>query len=179
DKTVQVTKGKVTKTIPKDQIADVKTVDAGKAPVLPPVAKFREYAVPEGTKLALTLSTPISSATSKVEEPVEATLAEAVTVEGATVLPAGSTVKGMVTAAEGSGRVKGKANIAVKFVSIAAAGRDDHYDIDAIYSEEAEATKGSDAKKIGIGAGAGAEIGGILGGKGGAAKGGAVGAGAG
>jgi hypothetical protein len=57
--------------------------------------------------------------------------------------------------------------------------RDDHYDIDATYSETAEATKGSDATKIGIGAGAGAAIGGLLGGKSGAAKGVAIGGGAG
>jgi hypothetical protein len=180
EKTVQVTRGKVTKTIPKDQIADVKEVKAAdKPPVLPPVAKFREYTVPEGTTLALTLSTAISSATSKAEDPVEATLAEPVTVEGATVLPAGSTVKGIVTSAEGSGKVKGKANIAVKFNSISAAGRDDRYNIDAIYAEEAEATKGSDAKKIGIGAGIGTAIGAIAGGKKGAAIGAGVGAGAG
>src|SRR5262247_2209504 len=58
EKTVTVQKGKTTKTIPKDQIADVKAVDKDKpAPALPPVAKFREFTVPEGTKLNLTLST--------------------------------------------------------------------------------------------------------------------------
>ena len=62
---------------------------------------------------------------------------------------------------------------------MAAAGRDDRYDIDATYSETAEATEGSDAKKIGIGAGAGAAIGGLLGGKSGAAKGAVSGGGAG
>jgi hypothetical protein len=180
DKTVTVLKGKTSKTIAKDQIADVKAVDKSKpAPVLPPVAKFREYTVPEGTKLALTLSTPISSATSKVEDPVEATLAEAVTIEGEQVLPAGSVVKGTITSAEGSAKVKGLASIAMKFTSISAAGRDDKYGIDASYAETAEATKGSDAKKIGIGAGAGAAIGAILGGKKGAAVGAGVGGGAG
>src|SRR5262249_15046249 len=150
DKTVQVTKGKTTKTIPKDQIADVKSVDSSKpAPTLPPVAKFREYTVPEGTKLALKLNTGISSATSKSEDAVEATLSDAVTVEGAEVFPAGSVVRGQVTQAEGAGRVKGLANIAVKFQSIQPAGRDERFDIDASYSETAEASKGSDAKKIG------------------------------
>jgi hypothetical protein len=46
-------------------------------------------------------------------------------------------------------------------------------------SHLAQATKGEDAKKVGIGAGAGALIGGILGGKEGAAKGAAIGGGAG
>jgi len=179
EKTVTVTTGKTTKTIAKDQIADVKAVDKAKPVALPPAAKFREYTVPEGTKLALTLSTAISSATNKAEDPVEATLAEAVSVDGATVLPAGSVVKGTVTSAEGSGKVKGLASIALKFTTIAPAGRDDNYTIDANYSEQAEASKGSDAKKIGIGAGAGAAIGAILGGKKGAAVGAGVGAGAG
>ena len=65
DKNVTVTSGKTTKTIPKSDIADVKTVDKTKPdvkPVLPPVAKFREYTVPEGTKLSLKLSTAVSSA---------------------------------------------------------------------------------------------------------------------
>ena len=43
----------------------------------------------------------------------------------------------------------------------------------------APATKGEDATKIGIGAGAGAVIGGLVGGKDGAAKGAAIGGGAG
>jgi hypothetical protein len=193
DKNVTVTTGKTTKTIPKTQISNVTPVEkpkpadtAGGAPpkppapvVLPPAAKWREYTVPEGTKLSLTLSTAVSSATSKVEDAVEATLAEAVKIEGADVLPAGSVVKGLVSAAEGSGKVKGLASLTLNFRSIAAAGRDDKYDIDATYSETAEPTKASDAKKIGGGAAAGAVIGGILGGKKGAAKGAVIGGGAG
>jgi hypothetical protein len=192
DKNVQVTAGKTTKTIPKSQIADVKKVekpkvaDAPGAPptppapvVLPPAAKWREYTVPEGTKISLKLSTAVSSATSKVEDAVEATLAEAVSVDGAEVLAAGSVVKGLVSAAEGSGKVKGLASLTLKFMSVAAAGRDDKYDIDATYTETAEPTKASDAKKVGGGAAVGAAIGGLLGGKKGAAKGAAIGGGAG
>jgi hypothetical protein len=48
-----------------------------------------------------------------------------------------------------------------------------------VYAREAEATKGEDAKKIGIGAGAGAIVGGIIGGGKGAAIGAGVGGGAG
>jgi hypothetical protein len=49
----------------------------------------------------------------------------------------------------------------------------------AAVSRMAPASKGEDATKIGIGAGAGAIIGGLLGGKGGAGKGAAIGGGAG
>ena len=85
-------------------------------------------------------------------------------------------MRGTVSAVEGSGKVKGRASITLHFASVAAAGRDDRYDIDATYSETAEGTKGSDATKIGVGAGAGAAIGGLLGGKSGAAIGGGTGA---
>jgi hypothetical protein len=179
DKNVRVTTGQTTKSIPKDQIVDVKVVDKTRPPVLPPAAKFREYTVPEGTALSVKLATSINSATSRIEDPVQATLAEAVSVGGAEVLPAGSTVKGTVSAVEASGKVKGVAHIALHFTSVTAAGRDDAYAIDAAYSETARTTKGSDATKIGVGAGAGAAIGGLLGGKSGAAKGAVIGGGAG
>jgi len=102
-----------------------------------------------------------------------------VSVGGTEVLPAGSSVSGIVTAVKDSGKVKGLASMTVNFTRVSAAGRDDRYDIDASYSETANTSKGADAAKIGVGAGAGAIIGGALGGKSGAAKGGAIGAGAG
>ena len=183
DKTVKVQSGKTTKSIPKEQIADVKVVDKGKPaadqPPPPPVAKWREFTVADGTKLSLKLTTPINTGTNKVEDAVEATLAEPVTIEGTDVFPVGSVLKGAVAAVQGSGRVSGLASISLQFNQIAAAGRDDHYDIDATYQETAQSTKGSDAKKIGGGAAAGAVIGAILGGKGGAAKGAVIGGGAG
>jgi len=144
-----------------------------------PAAKFREYTVPAGTTLSLTLVTALDSGSNKVEDAVNATLADAVSVDGVEVLPAGSSVNGIVSAVKDSGKVKGLGSITVQFTRVSAAGRDDHYDIDASYSETANASKGDDAKKIGIGAGAGAVVGAVLGGKSGAAKGGAIGAGAG
>lgn len=179
EKAVQVTTGQTTRSIPKDQIVDARVIDKAKPVPLPPAARFREYTVPEGTMLSLKLATGINSGTSKVEDPVQATLAQAVLVGRNEVLPAGSPVKGMVSAVESSGKVKGLASVTLHFTSVAAAGRDDRYDIDATYSETAESTKGEDATKIGIGAGAGAAIGALLGGKGGAAKGAAIGGGAG
>ncbi len=64
----------------------------------------------------------INSETANVEDRVEATLAEAVSVGGAEVLPAGSTLDGIVTAVEGLGKVKGLASIRVHFTRLAAAG---------------------------------------------------------
>jgi len=66
----------------------------------------------------------------------------------------------------------------VGFTSLQTGG--EQYDIQtAALSHVAPATKGEDATKIGIGAGAGAVIGGLLGGGDGAAKGAAIGGGAG
>ena len=93
--------------------------------------------------LALVVATAINSGTARVEDPVEATLARAVSVGGAEVLPAGSTLNGTVAAVAASGKIKGLASITLHFTSVATAGRDDRYDVDATYMETAEATKSS------------------------------------
>ena len=103
DTSVHVTTGRATKSVFKDQIVDVKVVEEGRPTTLPPAARFREYTVPEGTTLSLRLVTAVNSGTARVEDRVEATLAEAVSVGGANVLPAGSTLDGTVAAVEGSG----------------------------------------------------------------------------
>jgi hypothetical protein len=177
--TVTVDTGHGTRAIPRTAIADVQIVGQQTPVTLPPAAKFREYTIPEGTAVAIRLDAPISSATNHVEDPVEGELAEAVKVDAAVVLPAGSAVRGVVTDAQPSGKVKGLARLAVAFRSVAAADRPDRYDITAHWAREAQATKGEDAKKIGIGAGAGAAIGAIVGGGKGAAIGSAIGGGAG
>ena len=154
-----------------------------RAPARPAAAKpalprFREVTIPSGTTLNLTLTSAVASDTSQVEDAVSAEFSQAVTIDGRNVVPAGSTVDGNVTLADDSGRVKGRAEIAFRFNTLTTGG--DRYDIQtAAVSRMAPATKGEDATKIGIGAGAGAIIGGLLGGKDGAAKGAVVGGGAG
>lgn len=134
--------------------------------------------VPSGTDLVLTLDTPLSSETAKVEQPVRATVAKSVVISGMTVIPEGAAVSGHVVAVERSARVKGRALLTVRFNEVTVAGTD--YRIStARITRQAEATKGEDAKKIGIGAGVGAAIGAIAGGKKGAAIGAGVGGGAG
>ena len=139
---------------------------------------YREVTVPAGTTLRLDLASSISSDGSRIEDPVRATLREAVVVDGQTVVPTGAELAGVVTDAEDSGRVKGRARIAYRFNSLSVG--EEQYDIStAATTHVAEATKGEDATKIGIGAGAGAAIGAILGGGSGAAKGAAIGGAAG
>ena len=146
---------------------------AASAPVTP-VARVTDVTIPSGTSLSLELTSAVGSDTSRVEEPVRATLRSPVTINGQVALPAGSEVTGVVSAAEGSGRVKGRAHLGLRFSSIKASG--ETYDIRTSgYAQTAAATKKQDAEKIGIGAGAGAALGAILGGKKGAAEGAAVG----
>ncbi|MDP1568851.1 MAG: hypothetical protein Q8L86_02515, partial [Vicinamibacterales bacterium] len=139
---------------------------------------FREFTIPAGTTLSLRLTTPVASDTSRVEDPIGATFSGPLVVDGESVIPAGTEVSGIVTVADGSARVKGRALITLQFTRIQTGG--DRYDMQTEpVSWLAPATKGEDAVKIGIGAGAGAAIGGILGGKSGAAKGAAIGGAAG
>ena len=69
--------------------------------------------------------------------------------------------------------------MALRFTSVAVAGRDERYPIAARISWLAPTTKGKDTAKIAVPAGAGAIIGGIVGGKKGAAIGAAIGGGGG
>ena len=142
------------------------------------IPQYRDVTLPAGTTLQLELQSAVASDSSSVEDTVRATLRQPVSVDGNAVLPTGTEVVGTVTSVERSGRVKGRALVAYRFDSLNFAG--DRYDIHTnTLSHEAEATKGEDATKIGIGAGAGAAIGALLGGGDGAAKGAAIGGGAG
>ena len=142
--------------------------------------EFREVTVPAGTVLRVTLTTPVASDTSRVEDAVRATLRTPVTAEGVQALPVGTAVLGHVTSAQRSAKVKGRASIGVRFNTIDLPGDGGRESIrTGTIVRVAPATKKKDAAKIGIGAGAGAVIGGIIGGGDGAAKGAAIGGGAG
>jgi len=143
-------------------------------PAATPGPAFREVTIPAGTTLRLTLQSAVASDSSHVEDPVRAELRQPVSIEGKQVLPAGTEVVGSVTDVARSGRVKGRARVAYRFNSLRTDG--ERYEIrTSALSHQAAATKGDDAKKIGIGAGAGAAIGALFGGGSGAAKGAAIG----
>ncbi len=144
----------------------------------PPEPEYRELTIHAGTTLSATLATPVASDTSKVEDVVRATLKSAVSIDGIELMPTGATIIGHVTKAEQAAKVKGRALIAFRFNSVELPGGPERMSTETI-TREAASTKGKDATKIGIGAGAGAIIGGIVGGGGGAATGAAIGGGAG
>lgn len=146
------------------------------APVPAPV--FTEVTVPAGTTLAIELKTGHASDTSRVEETVRGVLRRPLLVDGREIAPVGAALTGSVTAADESGKVKGRARLVLRFSSLVIDDAETNIATVAI-AREAAATKKKDAAKIGIGAGAGAVIGAIAGGKKGAVVGGTVGAGAG
>ena len=178
DTSVKVDVGKTTRSVPKEDIADMRVVDAStKEPEPPPAARFREFTLPEGTKLSLELITPVNSASSRSEDQVETILHSPVVVDGIEVLPAGSRVNGVVTSAVPAGKVKGRASVSVKFTDLLAG--EESYPIQARFGMTAPATTKEDAMKIGIPAAGGAVIGAIIGGGKGAAIGATIGGGGG
>jgi hypothetical protein len=156
--------------------ASAPRVSAAPAPRPAPVVRF--VTIPAGTTLPLELTTAVSSADAQVETPVSARLRRAVSVDGETVLPAGTVVDGEVSEVDRAGRVKGRSRLALRFTSVVIDGRREGLRTNPI-AFEGEATKSEDATKIGAGAGIGAAIGGLLGGGSGAAKGAVIGGAAG
>src|SRR5262245_57103486 len=83
----------------------------------PRLPEYREITIPSGTTLRLDLASAVSSDASSVEDAVQATLRQPVSIDGKTVLPAGTELDGTVTDVARSGRVKGRAHVAYHFTS--------------------------------------------------------------
>jgi hypothetical protein len=112
-----------------------------------------EMEVPAGTPLEITLETPVASDKSKAEDAVRGTVAKEVAVGGMTVIAAGSPVSGTVVEAKESGGGAGRPSITIRFNRVVVASKPYILRTTQIV-REAEATKGEDAKKIGIPTGA-------------------------
>jgi hypothetical protein len=169
--------------VARSAITEVKRVDPSDdetraVPAPAPAAVVRSVTIPANAVLDVTLDTSHSSETSRVEERVSGTLASPLVIDGTTAIPAGAKLTGHLTNVEDSGKVKGRAELGLRFTRLQTGSVT--YDIDTKpLSWVAEATKKEDAVKIGAGAAAGAVIGAITGGKKGAAIGSAIGAGGG
>jgi hypothetical protein len=149
----------------------------GAAPTTPPVPAYREVTLPAGTRLTVRLDSGVSSNNSRIEDRVDGALTAPVRVGQTVVVPAGSQVRGDVVAAEPSGKVKGRARVALRFRTLSVG--ESSYPIVAQVSRMAPATKRQDAEKIAMPAVGGAIVGALIGGKEGAAIGAAAGGGAG
>jgi hypothetical protein len=134
--------------------------------------------LPEGATLPLVLDTAMSSATSRSGDIVVARLAEDVRVGEKVVVPSGSEVRGRVTAAVPSGRVKTRARLAFDFDTLVLEGKEHPIGTGPIDITAADTHK-KDAVTIGIGTGAGAIVGAVVDGKKGAGIGALIGGAAG
>lgn len=132
--------------------------------------------IPAGTEIDVRLSSILDSGTAVVEDRFEATTLVDLNVDGRTVVPAGSVVRGVVTAVERGTRTNRTSKMTVSFDQMTVNGR--AYPMRGIVTEaiEGEGIKG-EATRIGAGAGVGAIIGGLLGGLKGALAGILIGAG--
>jgi hypothetical protein len=139
----------------------------------------RDVTIPAGTPLRVRLSESVASDTARVEDAVVARLSQPVVVRHDTVLPAGSEVRGHVIAARRSGKVKGRAYLALRFTEIHAPNGERYTVRTRSWAREAPASKRKDAAKIAAPAAGGAIVGGVIGGKKGAGIGAAIGGGAG
>ena len=134
--------------------------------------------VPEGTTLHLVLETSLSSETNKRGDLVVAKLADDAKVGDKVVLAEGTELRGRVTAAVPSGRVKGLARLAFDFDRIVVKGKTHAIATRAI-DITADNTHKRDAAIIGGGTVGGVIIGALTGGKKGAGIGALIGAAAG
>jgi len=154
--------------------AAVKNDAPAPAPAPAPPPKPQPVIIPTGTELNVILVDPLNSGKNKTGDEFTANLAAPVYVKGATILERGAKVQGTVVAAEGSGRVSGKATMSIALTGVMHNGKMVSLVTKDVAAEADSSTK-RDAGIIGGGAGVGALIGAIAGGKKGAAVGAAVG----
>jgi outer membrane murein-binding lipoprotein Lpp len=119
--------------------------------------------VPMGTELDVRLEQSLNSDTAQVEDRFEATTVVDLRENNRVVIPAGSRVRGVVTAVKNAGRVERKGELQLSFDQITVNGR--NLPIRGTVTQALEAGGyRDDAEKIGAGAAVGAILGGILGG---------------
>ena len=132
--------------------------------------------IPSGTEIDVRLSNNLNSGTAMVEDRFEATTLLDVNVSGQTAIPAGSVMRGVVTAVEPATRTNRTARMTVSFDQVTVNGRAYPMRGTVTQAIEGEGIRG-ETGRVGTGAGVGAIIGGILGGFKGALAGILIGAG--
>jgi hypothetical protein len=134
--------------------------------------------VPQGSTLAVTLDHALATDKNRPGDSFEGTVAQAVTVDGRTVIPRGASVRGRVVEARESGRLKTVARLSLSLEEVEVDGKT--YALAAgPLTLTGNSHKNRNIGFIGGGAAGGAIIGAIAGGGKGAAIGSAAGAGAG
>lgn len=156
---------------------------APEQPAPDPGPQYQDLTVAGGTSIGVTLNQELSTRTNAVGDLFTTTVSSPVMVGGEIAIPAGSQIRGRVTAVQKSGNSGEAAVLKVEFDEVSIAG--DTYPIQLSVAEATPTSKrrsstGEDVGKVGIGAIAGAVIGQVVGGNSkGALIGAAVGAAAG
>jgi hypothetical protein len=134
------------------------------------------YTLPSGTVIIGSLQNTVNTGKNDEGDPVRLRVTTNERVGGVVVVPAGSTILGVMTHVDGAGRVAGGAELTIRFTDLQLPdGRS--YAISAVPLRlEGKGDAKESAIEIGGGAVAGGILGGILGGKDDIAKGAAAGA---
>jgi len=148
------------------------------APPPPPKPKPRAVVVPAGTSLTIKVEQALSSKNNKDGDTFLGALAQPVSVDGKTAIPAGSTVTGTVITAKAKGKIKGEGQLSIALTSITIHGTN-HSIHTGVLDSTVKGKGKRTAATTGGGAAGGALIGGLAGGGKGAGIGALVGAGAG
>jgi hypothetical protein len=119
--------------------------------------------VPVGTEFDVRIINSLSSGTAQVEDRFEATTMVDLTEGERVLVPAGSTMRGVVSSVNKAGRINRKGSLTLAFDQITVNGKDAPLKATVTQALESEGVRG-EVGKIGAGAGVGAIIGGILGG---------------
>ncbi|MCY4636006.1 MAG: hypothetical protein OXG04_16120, partial [Acidobacteria bacterium] len=143
-------------------------------PAPEPAPQVTPIAIPAATAITVRTAAAVTSATAQVEDTVSATTAGDVTVDGRTVIPAGSRMLGSVTAVERTGRMSGSDRITVRFHTLVYNGVKTPLET-APVTRAGPGQTSQNATRIGGGAAVGAILGAVLGGRKGAAIGSAIG----
>lgn len=144
-----------------------------------PKPHLETLTIPAGTLVMATLDTHLSSDTNHTGDAFVATTTQPIIIDGKTVAPAGTNIRGAVRDVQASGRVKGRARMTLAYEEIIDAAGNAHMISARPLTLQAASETHSDVEKIAAGGVLGAVIGGITGGGKGAAIGAGAGAGAG
>lgn len=148
-------------------------------PAPPPPPKANTVTIAAGTMLSIRLQEALSTDRNMAGDTFQAVLEQPVIVDGLVIAEKGSRVEGKVLESDRGGKVKGTSRLVLEVTRINTSDGQRVAVQTSAFERKAEASKKSDAVKVGLGAAIGAAIGGIAGGGKGAATGAGVGGAAG
>ena len=135
-------------------------------PAPDPGPQYENFTVATGTAIQVTLDQPLSTRTSQVGDLFTTTVASDVMADNGVAIPAGSQIRGRVTAVQKSGQPGQAAVLKIAFDEVTVDGAT--YPVALTVAEanptsESRSSTGAKVGKIGIGAAAGAIIGQVIG----------------